>query len=78
MNRWAALIAAVIGGAAAAFALTIGATAMIAGFLRLYVFGDDPWPESANTVLNIAIPLFGLAAWALFGWLIYRLLRKRA
>ena len=78
MNRWAALIAAVIGGGAAAFAVTIGATAVIAGVLWLYVFGDDPWPESANIALNIAIPVFGLAAWAGFGWLIYRTLRKRA
>ena len=78
MNRIAALIGGVIGGAAVAFALTIGVTAMIAGVLWLYVFGDDPWPESANSALNIAIPLFGLAAWALFAWLIYRSLRKRA
>ena len=78
MNRIAALIGAVIGGAAAAFAITIAGTAIVAGVLWLYVFGDDPWPRGAEAALNIAIPLFGLGAWALFGWLIYRLLRRRA
>ena len=78
MNRWVALIVAFIGGAAAAFAVTIGVTAMIAGVLWLYVFGDDPWPKSAEAVLSLALPLFGLAVWGVFAWLIYRSVRKRA
>lgn len=76
MKRWLALLIAIVGGAALAFALTLGATAVIAGFLWIYVFGDDPWPDAANTVLNIAIPVLGLAAWGFFCWVLYRNLTK--
>jgi hypothetical protein len=71
MNRWLAALVAIVGGGAAAFGTILVATAAIAGVLWLYVFGDDPWPQWVMGALDIAIPLVGLALWALFAWLIW-------
>ncbi len=72
MNRWLALLLAIIGGAMAALAITVAVGGGLLGILWLYVFGDDPWPLWAETVLNLAIPIAGLSLWAMFGWLIWR------
>ena len=70
MNRWLPLLIAIVGGGVAAFAVTLFATAAIAGMLWLYLFGDDTWPQWVIGALDIAIPLVGLALWAFFAWLI--------
>ena len=71
MSRSAAGVLALIGGAAAAiFALMVLGGALL-GFLRLFVFGDDPWPGWAMTVLNVLIPVAGLFLWAVVGWQIW-------
>ena len=76
MNRFAAVLLAVVGGAAAAlFALMVLGGGLL-GFLWLFVFGDDPWPGWAEAALNIAIPLIGLFLWALFGWQIWLRVRR--
>ena len=71
VNRWLAALIAIIGGGAVAFGVILVATTAVAGILWLYVFGDDPWPPSVMGVLDMAIPLVGLALWALFAWLIW-------
>ncbi len=66
MNRGVALLLAIIGGAAIALALLMAGTGIVAGALWIFVFGDDPWPGWAETILNILIPLVGLVLWAMF------------
>jgi len=64
MNRWLAMAIAVIGGAFLGYAMLLVVFGAVAGFLWLYVFGDDPWPEWSDYVLGAAIFIGGLAAWA--------------
>ena len=66
MNRWIALLLAVIGGAAAALFVTMFGAAGLGGILWIFVFGDDTWPTWAYTLLDTAIPIVGLLLWALF------------
>ena len=75
MNRWIALLLAVIGGAAVALGLAMFVTAAAVGFLWIFVFGDDPWPGWVEPALNIASPVVGLALWALFSWAIWNRLK---
>jgi uncharacterized membrane protein len=77
VNRWLALLLAVIGGAAVSLATMMGFVAMIYGALWIFVFGDDPWPSWVESILNIAVPLIGLALWAVVGWLIWLRLTVR-
>ena len=79
MNRWLALIVAVIAGAAVAFAASIGMVGFGYGFLWLYVFGDSPWPSWVDPAFNYGLVLFGFAVWAVAAWLIWKwLVRPRA
>ena len=66
---------AIIGGAAVALALMMGGTAAVAGFLWIFVFGDDSWPGWVEPTLSILIPIIGLALWALFSWAIWNRLK---
>ena len=75
MNRWAALLLAVIGGAAAALAVIMLGTAALVGFLWIFVFGDDPWPGWTDTALNVAVPIVGLILWLMFSWAIWNRLK---
>lgn len=76
MNRTAAVLLAVIGGAAAALATLMVVGGGFLGILWLFVFGDDPWPDWAELALNIALPIVGLCFWGAFGWQIWLRLRK--
>ena len=76
MNRFAAALLAVIGGAAVALGILMLGTGALAGLLWIFVFGDDPWPGWAMTTLNILIPIAGLFLWAMFGWQIWLRLRR--
>ena len=76
MNRFIAALLAIIGGGAAALGVTMLGTGMLAGFLWIFVFGDDPWPDWAMSMLNVLIPLAGLLLWAVFGWQIWLRLRR--
>ena len=75
MNRWVALLLAIIGGAAAALAILMFGTAAAVGALWIFVFGDDPWPAWFEPTLNIAIPIVGLVLWAMFSWAIWNRLK---
>ncbi len=77
MKHWPALLIATVGGAVAALGVVIGVGGALLGVLWLYVFGDDPWPPSAEAILNLAIPISGLLLWVLFGWMFYLTLRGR-
>jgi len=75
VNRWVALLLAIIGGAAAALAILMFGTAAGVGALWIFVFGDDPWPAWFEPTLNIAIPIVGLVLWAMFSWAIWNRLK---
>ena len=76
MNRVIAALLAIIGGGAVALGLLMLGTGALGGFLWIFVFGDDPWPGWAMTMLNILIPILGLLLWAVFGWQIWLRLRR--
>ena len=76
MNRVAAALLAIVGGAAIALGVTMLGTGMLGGFLWIFVFGDDPWPAWATGTLNMLIPIVGLFLWAVFGWQIWLRLRR--
>lgn len=71
MNRWVALLLAVVGGAIAAYTTILLIAGSLLGVGWLWVFGDDPWPGWAMTGFNALIPVGGLVLWALFGFLIW-------
>jgi len=72
VNRWLALLLAVVAGGFGAFCVVAAGTAALAGFLWIYVFGDDPWPDWAMRSLNLAIPVIGLVLWAVFALVLWR------
>ena len=76
MNRFAAALLAIIGGAAIALGVLMIGTGAVAGLLWIFVFGDDPWPGWAMTTLNVLIPIVGLLLWAMFGWQIWLRLKR--
>ena len=76
MNRFAAALLAIIGGAAVALGVLMIGTGAVAGLLWIFVFGDDPWPGWAMTTLNVLIPIVGLLLWAMFGWQIWLRLKR--
>ena len=76
MNRIAAALLAIVGGAAIALGVLMVGTGAVGGLLWIFVFGDDPWPEWAMTTLNILIPIAGFFLWAMFGWQIWLRLRR--
>lgn len=71
MNRFAAALLAIIGGAAIALGVLMIGTGAVRGLLWIFVFGDDPWPGWVMTTLNVLIPIVGLLLWAMFGWQIW-------
>lgn len=77
MNRWLALLLAIVGGAIAAYFATIFFAGAMLGILWLYVFGDDPWPSWTETVLGPAIVVAGLLFWAFLAWQIWLKLARR-
>ena len=71
MNRGLALLLAIVAGGVVAFCVVAAGTAVLAGFLWIYVFGDDPWPDWVETGLNIAIPTVGLLLWVVASWRVF-------
>ena len=76
MNRFAAALLAIIGGAAVALGVLMLGSGAVAGILWIFVFGDDPWPNWAMTTLNLIIPVVGLFFWAVFGWQLWLRLKR--
>jgi len=76
VNRFAAALLAIIGGAAVALGVLMLGTGAVAGILWIFVFGDDPWPNWAMTTLNLIIPVVGLFLWAVFGWQLWLRLKR--
>jgi hypothetical protein len=77
VSRGPALLIAIIGGAVLGYFLFLIAAGAVLGFLWLYVFGDDPWPEWSNYVLGGAIVAGAIASWFFCARLIWRHLRPR-
>jgi hypothetical protein len=48
-------------GLAAGAAVTVATIVLGAGVFWLYVFGDDPWPSAAQTLLTVAAFAAGAA-----------------
>ena len=78
MNRWVALLLAVVGGAAGAWAAILGITGALFGFLWIFVFGDDPWPAWVDPVAAILLIVLGLGLWAAMASAIWSKLKPRA
>ena len=76
MNGAIAALLAIVGGGAVALGVLMLGTGALGGFMWIFVFGDDPWPGWAMTMLNILIPILGLLLWAVFGWQIWLRLRR--
>jgi len=76
VNRFAAALLAIIGGAAVALGVLMLGSGAVAGILWIFVFGDDPWPNWAMTTLNLIIPVVGLFFWAVFGWQLWLRLKR--
>lgn len=58
MNRWLALAIAILCGSVAAFVAAMAFVGTVYGFLWIYVYGDNPWPdwvEPAMSVLLLAV-----------------------
>ena len=77
MNRWAALLLSIIGGAILAYCLLLVVGGAMLGVLWLYVFGDDPWPEWSNYLIGAALVIGGLIAWLAAARMIWERLRTR-
>ena len=77
MNRWVALLLAVVGGAAGAWAAVLTITGALFGFLWIFVFGDDPWPAWVDPVTGVLIVVLGLTFWAALGWAIWLKVKPR-
>ena len=77
MNRWVALLLAVVGGAAGAWAAVLTITGALFGFLWIFVFGDDPWPAWVDPVAGILLIVLGLGLWAAIGWAIWLKVRPK-
>ena len=75
MNRWRALLIAIVGGAVLGYALLLVVAGGILGVLWLYVFGDDPWPAWTDYVLGGAIIVGGVICWAFCSRMLWRALR---
>jgi hypothetical protein len=62
VNRWLALAIAILCGSVAAFVAAMAFVGTVYGFLWIYVYGDNPWPdwvEPAMSVLLLAVA-FGM------------------
>ena len=76
MNRWLALLIAILAGAAAAFAASIAFVGVGYGVLWLYVFGDSSWPAWVDPAMNALLLIFAFGVWIVVGWLIFKRLRR--
>jgi hypothetical protein len=76
VNRIAAALLAIIGGAAIALGALMIGTAGVTGILWIFVFGDDEWPAWVMNTLNFLFPIVGLFLWAVFGWQIWLRLKR--
>jgi hypothetical protein len=78
VNRWLALLIAVVASAAVAWAATLFAAGAIGGILWIFVYGDNEWPAWTNVGGGIAAFLVGLAVWIIVGMAIWRRLTPRS
>ena len=75
MARSGAILLSIIGGAIIAYCLLLAVGGAVLGFLWLYVFGDDPWPEWSNYLIGAGLIIGGLSAWVAAARMIWARLR---
>ena len=63
MNRIAAALLAIVGGAAIALGVLMVGTGAVGGLLWIFVFGDDSWPTGWEIVVTIIVGLIGFYTW---------------
>jgi hypothetical protein len=78
VNRWLALLLAVIGGAIAAWVATLVFVGAGWGILWIFVFGDDSWPKWVEPLFTVLMMVFAVAAWVKFGRAIWMQLRPQS
>lgn len=62
-RRYAYLLFFGVPGFIMALVVAVAALGMAAGFLWLFVYGDNPWPALAQTALGVLFVVVFLVAW---------------
>jgi uncharacterized membrane protein YgdD (TMEM256/DUF423 family) len=78
VNRWVALLIAVVVGGILASVLLLPLAGAFAGALWVFMFGDDPWPAWVEPVAGVVIVLGWLGLWAAAAWAIWTRIRPKA
>ena len=76
MKHWAALLLAIVGGAIAAYTLTLLISGVLLGVLSFWVFGDELWPKWVIRLFEVGLPIIGLLLWPLFARFFWVHLRR--
>jgi hypothetical protein len=62
-QRYVYLLLIGVPGLIVALILAVATLGMTAGFLWLFVYGDNPWPASADAILAVVFLFTFLAVW---------------
>ena len=76
MNRWLALVLAILCGGSAAFVTAIAFVGTIYGLLWIYVYGDNPWPVWVEPTMSLLLVLVSAGVGLAVGLLIWKRLRR--
>jgi len=72
VNRWLALVLAIVAGGVAAFAAAIAFVGTVYGFLWIYVYGDNPWPAWVEPVMTVLLFVFTFGVGIGVAWIIWK------
>ena len=75
MNRWLALLLAIIAGGVAAFATAIAFVGTVYGLLWIYVYGDNPWPAWVEPVMTALLFIVAFGVGIAVAWIMWKRLR---
>jgi hypothetical protein len=75
VNRWLALLIAVVGGAAVGYAALVFLANALAEIGWVQTFVEKPWPAWTDPLVGAAIIIVGLLLWLMSGWFIWSRLR---
>ena len=79
MNRWLALAIAILCGSVAAFVAAMAFVGTVYGFLWIYVYGDNPWPDWVEPAMSVLLLAVASGTGATVAYVIWkRLIAPRA